>query len=402
MTSPLRIAIVSSSAPPHGAGGVASAHYNLFRALQRRGLEVRLFTFDDPHASQDAEIVRRGGPGWLRWLIGRLNWLIFAILQPGRQAYQTRDIFQSMWGARRMARALQDFAPDVVILSDHGAPGLALPQQTGARVILVSHHNPARFLNHPELQSMSKLDVRWALCLEQRVLDRVDAVICPSDYMHRCFEQTYHFGGPLHVIPNLLDADGVEGIAAEDPRPALGLAPDDLLIYMPAAGSRLKGAGYLPELIYCLAAETQRTLGFYIPGYVEPDVAAALLDPPANIRLHLAGQQPYEAHVAAVKACSFGISPSVMENYSMALLEAVWCGVPMLAFNTGGNSDIIHDSRNGYLIPEGEVQSFSQAALSLFDPAALGALQEQTAEYSRRELGPERALQAYLDVIQSL
>lgn len=397
-----RIAIVASSAPPYSAGGVASAHYNLFRALQRRSLAARMFTFDDRQRGDDPAIVRRGGPGWWRWLIAWLSRLGFAILQPGRQAYQTRDILQTLWGARRMAQAIRAYAPDVIILSDHGAPGLMLPKQTGARVILVSHHNPARFLDHPELKSMSVLDVHWAVALEQRVLAKVDAVVCPSHYMRHWFEKTYLFGGPVRVIPNLLDADLLAAIEKQDPRLAIGLAPDDPLIYMPSAGSRLKGAHYLPELIRCLATQAPKKLGFYIPGYVEPLVVAALAELPANVQLHLAGQQPYQAHIAAMKACSFGISPSVMENYSMALLEAVWCGVPMLAFETGGNGDIIHDGQNGYLMPEGDAQALCRAATPLFDPVILQALKRQTAAYSHTELSPDRALQAYLDLIQSL
>src|SRR4026207_2127396 len=42
-----RIAIVSSSCPPEGAGGVSSAHYNLYRAIKLRGHEARMFTFGE-------------------------------------------------------------------------------------------------------------------------------------------------------------------------------------------------------------------------------------------------------------------------------------------------------------------------------------------------------------------
>jgi glycosyltransferase involved in cell wall biosynthesis len=271
-----------------------------------------------------------------------------------------------------------------------------------AKVILVSHHNPARFLEHPDLTRASKLDVRWAVALEQRVVDRAAAVVCPSHYMRDCFNETYQFSGLVQVIPNLLDIDWLQDIEAQDPRPAMGLEADAPLIYLPAAGSRLKGAAYLPDLIRCLAAQTPDPLGFYLPGYVEPEVAAALADLPANVRLHRTGQQPYEIHIAAVKACSFGISPSLMENYSMALLEAVHCGLPMLAFDTGGNSDIIRDGRNGALVPEGDGAALCAAAAHLLDAATLQKLRTNALEFSRRALDPAQAAQAYVELIQSL
>ena len=42
-----RIVIVASTAPPLGAGGIASAHYNLFRMLRSAGCEVSLVTYGD-------------------------------------------------------------------------------------------------------------------------------------------------------------------------------------------------------------------------------------------------------------------------------------------------------------------------------------------------------------------
>ena len=363
MTNHKRVAVVAASAPPYGAGGVASAHYNLFRALQHAGLEVRLFTFDDEELGRDQDIVRNGTPRWQRRLVYRLNWLLAALLQPGKQVYQTRDILAAQGGARRMAEAIQSYAPDAIVLSDHGAPGLALLKETDTKMILISHHNPARFLDHPVLTKGSKLDVRLALRLEQRVVDCIDAVVCPSSYMRDTFEGTYQFDGPIQVIPNLLDFEWLEALPAQDSRPRMGLAAEDVLIYLPSAGSRLKGADYLPKLIRCLAAARQDPIGFYLPGHVEPETAKALASLPDNVRLYAPGQQIYAELVSHVKACSFGVSPSLKENYSMALLEAVHCGVPMLAFDTGGNRDIIRDGRNGYLVPEGDGEALCSAAV---------------------------------------
>ncbi|MDR0868790.1 MAG: glycosyltransferase [Planctomycetota bacterium] len=43
------------------------------------------------------------------------------------------------------------------------------------------------------------------------------------------------------------------------------------------------------------------------------------------------------------------VCPSVIENLSNCMIEAMFCGVPVAAFRTGGNSDIVEHEKNGYL-----------------------------------------------------
>lgn len=396
---PRKVAVVAYSAPPHSAGGVASAHYNLFRMLRSAGVEAKLFTFGDSRPEDGTDIVRRGPPAWWGRFVSRLNGVVFGLLQPGKIAYQVADIAKSLLGARAMSRELGRFEPDVVILSDHGAPGLMLKKPARTKVILVSHHNPARFA---ELPGFSQLDARMAIGLEQRLLAKVDAVVCPSRYMKDWFEQTYTFSGPVEVIPNLLDEDLLDRIQPFDLRIQFNLAPDDPLIYLPSAGSYLKGAGALVPLIRRLIQESNRIIGFYIPGYVQPEVMEQISSLPDEARVCLAGQLSYEEHIANMKACSFGISPSRMENYSMALLEAVHCGVPMLAFDTGGNSDIVHPGENGFLVPPGDIERLVRYAIDLLDPAILDPLRRKTILFSKRELDSKKALHNYVSLIEGL
>ena len=46
--------------------------------------------------------------------------------------------------------------------------------------------------------------------------------------------------------------------------------------------------------------------------------------------------------------------PSLTEGTSLSVLEAMSCGVPAIVTDVGGNSSIIRDGINGYLIPSGD------------------------------------------------
>lgn len=45
------------------------------------------------------------------------------------------------------------------------------------------------------------------------------------------------------------------------------------------------------------------------------------------------------------------VAPSKQENLSNAVMEAISCGTPVVAFNIGGMPDMIEDGTNGFLIP---------------------------------------------------
>jgi glycosyltransferase involved in cell wall biosynthesis len=73
-------------------------------------------------------------------------------------------------------------------------------------------------------------------------------------------------------------------------------------------------------------------------------------------------------HTAAVF-----VLPSRSEGMPNAVLEAMACGVPIIATSVGGIPDIIQNGRNGLLIAPDDIQALSSALASLFTDAALAA-----------------------------
>jgi glycosyltransferase involved in cell wall biosynthesis len=73
-----------------------------------------------------------------------------------------------------------------------------------------------------------------------------------------------------------------------------------------------------------------------------------------------------------LRAADVGVLPSRSEGLSVALLEGMSCGLPMVATAVGGTADALEDERTGLLVPPE-------------DPPALAAA-------LRRALGPEGAV----------
>jgi len=85
-----------------------------------------------------------------------------------------------------------------------------------------------------------------------------------------------------------------------------------------------------------------------------------------------------------VTAFDVVLLPSIYEGLPYSLLEAMACGVPVVASDVTGNRDVIDDGENGLLVPPGQVDGFVEGVGRLLDNAelrsALGAAARKTVQ----------------------
>jgi glycosyltransferase involved in cell wall biosynthesis len=397
---PKRIAIVTSSCPPVNSGGVSSAHYNLYRALKRKGYDARIFTFGDYNVVLDEEdITRVGVPPWFEKILTFLIRLYFRIADPGRIAYHVSEVAASVWPCLKLNHVIRRFQPEVLILSDHGCPGLFISKPKDCRTILISHHNPARFLNNPLWGLHSEYDSRLTINCENKILRKVEAVVCPSYYMREMFKKTYKYSGPVTVIPNIVAAELIDPIPVHDIRANLGLQQDSLLIYMPSAGSAYKGARYVFEIIRRLSSYSPKEIGFYLSGDIGAPLEYELQFVPPNAKVYAPGHLNYHDNLAIVKACSFGVSPTLVESFGMAILEGNFCGLPMVSFDVGGNAEVVSNGKSGFLVPYLDIESLVAAACRLMDSKYRAGIRRETIQYVADRFNSDEVVEKFMRVM---
>ena len=396
-----RIAIVSTSFPPLGGGGVSSSHYNLFSALKERGYNVHGFTFGDGEKKlleNEEGIIRYGLPPLLIKMIHLFIFIVLRVAGEKGNLFQLSDALAGAIAGFFLSKNIRKFNPQIMILPDHGAPGAFIPKIKGCKTILISHHNPIRFVNEPLFGVHSQRDSELAIKVENLALSKADGVICPSLNMKDFFSKTYSFNGPVDVIPNLLDTEMIKNIGGTSLHAQTNLSKDAPIVYVPSAGSVYKGSSFVVEIIRRLASDYHGEIGFYLSGDIGIELARSLEFLPANAHLITPGKVSYSENIGNIKSCALCVSPTLIESFGMALLESQACGIPVVAFDAGGNRSVVNNGKTGYIVPFADVEKLiSYAKKLLFSEELRTNYSINALSYVRENFSEEIIIEKFLD-----
>lgn len=97
------------------------------------------------------------------------------------------------------------------------------------------------------------------------------------------------------------------------------------------------------------------------------------------------------------------VLPSRYEGISNTLLEAMSYGIPVIATNVGGNSEVIEDTVDGLLVSSENPQELASAILKLFyNETQLKAIQQNQLKKIKEQYSIATISSKYLDIIESL
>ncbi len=274
------------------------------------------------------------------------------------------------WGARALLRA---FRPDLLHIQNHFVIGRALArggQASRIPVVGTNHFMAENMLPHTPGVRWSGPWRRmvhrelWRQCV--RLYGQLDAVTFPS-HAAAALAQAQGLRKPAHVISNGIDTTrfhppfGEDASHPEEARkriilyvgrldPEKGI--DTLVRAMPHVLSRRPA-----ELMLCgrgVHAAALRSLG--------EDLGVA-----GSIRF--AGFVPDDNLPRTYRAATIFVMPSPVELQSIATLEAMASGLPIVAADAMALPELVENGENGFLFPPGDPQALAERIVALLsDP----------------------------------
>jgi glycosyltransferase involved in cell wall biosynthesis len=347
-------------------GGAARAAYRLHRGLREAGIESEMLvqskSSDDPYVHGPRSrfetlmgVVRPQLDVLPMYLYPRRGkGTYYPGLLPGNYVKRVRrlkpDIVHLHWvaGGFLNPRALTGFgAPVVWTLHDMWAFTGGCHYDDGCE----------RYTGScgccPALGSSREADLsRWVWQHKRRKWADVRlTIVTPSRWLADCARKSSLFSDKrIEVIPNGLDITVFRALGKHSARDLLGLPRDKRLILfgtLNATTDQRKGFHALREALQAFRAAREQRDDSEV---VVVGASRPISPPDFGLPVHYMGILNDDVTLALLSsAVDVVVVPSIQENLSNTVMEALACGTPCVAFDVGGMSDLIEHQRNGYL-----------------------------------------------------
>lgn len=267
---------------------------------------------------------------------------------------------------RQWIRLLRRVRPDLVHvrgLQNEGFHGVVAARLAGCPRILVTVHGTVRDLMHGGRTWRRAMLAHGAEPATLRMASHV-ATVC--EYAaDRDFLRAYadRFVG---VIPNGVPLPADVGAARSSRRADLNLAPDDVVMIAVARLNWDKGFGVLANALRRLPPTGRRVLLVAGDGPDRTGIAEALADVHGT-EVRLLGNRLDVPDL--LSAADIFVFPTLHENLSNALLEAMAHALPVVASAVGGNVEVLRQG-GGHLVTAGDPDAFARALEPLLADAA--------------------------------
>lgn len=211
------------------------------------------------------------------------------------------------------------------------------------------------------------LDDRWRR-LKFAIIRRASPrLVCVSEYLRQQLLATTSIcPSQVGVVHNGIDATHFRPGRERRLRQELGLAPDDFLVGAVGNTRAEKGFDVLLRVAALLRQRLSRARTVIV-GEMQQPVAADLEAECARLGLgrHVvfAGHRSNMPEVLASFDCF--VITSVSEGFSLATVEALACGVPVIASRCGGPEEIVAHEVNGLLVPVNDAPATADAICRL-------------------------------------
>lgn len=358
--TPIRVLQVITRLIP---GGAVEVVLNLCSGLKERGFEVELAGAPDPRT---AETVRKVGIPF----------------HPIPEFRREVSPLYDLWALLKLYELIKKGGYQIVHThtSKAGILGRLAARLAHVPVIV---HTPHGSIFRPTFFGLPK---RWFFALTERLAARwADKIItlCQSevrDYLSHGIAPREKYV----VIPNGIDLGRFRqsrrvNIAEE--KQGLGLPKDSFVIGMIARLDPEKGHFEALEAFQKVHKEIPDAFLLIVgEGELKEAIQQKIASMGIGDRVVMTGYRadiPEITHILDVS-----LTPSLWDCSPRSVLEAMVCGIPVIATNVGGIPEMVSDGETGLLVPVGDAEAMARCILRLRKDVGLG--KKLTSQASRR------------------
>jgi N-acetyl-alpha-D-glucosaminyl L-malate synthase BshA len=231
-------------------------------------------------------------------------------------------------------------------------------------------------------------------------IERADAVTAVSRSLAEETHERLGVTRSIEVIPNFVDPNRCDRDFAAAHRRRL--SPDGAPVLVHASNFRpVKRIVDVLEIFRRVHARIPAHMAMVGDGPDRPAAERFARDAGIAHRVEFLGNvSPIEG---VIGAGDIFLLPSAEESFGLAALEAMACGVPVVASNAGGLPELVADGEGGFTFPVGDVSGMAERVIKLLaDPQELGRQRERARLRAAENFSTERVVGQYEALYRTL
>ena len=224
-------------------------------------------------------------------------------------------------------------------------------------------------------------------------IDQSDAVTAVSASLRAETKRAMPVTRDITVIPNFVDLE----VYRRRPDPTLrtrwSASGERLVMHL----SNLRPVKQIDAVVKVFAQIRERVPARLLIGGEGPELGRAeqLIDD-LRLRDHVDLVGEAQDVVGLLSAADLFLLPSLQESFGLSALEAMACGVPVVASNVGGLPEVITDGVNGFLHPPDHVSQMADSAIRLLsDPDLHARMAAQGVRVAREKFSADQIVPQY-------
>jgi N-acetyl-alpha-D-glucosaminyl L-malate synthase BshA len=199
-------------------------------------------------------------------------------------------------------------------------------------------------------------------------IDQSDAVTAVSASLRDDTRREMPVKSDIVVIPNFLDCHFHRRAADPQLRAGFCRADEKLVIHV----SNLRPVKQVDAVVRVFALIRERVAARLLIVGEGPELGRAeRLIEELGVTAHVELVGEAQDVVGLLSVSDLFLLPSLQESFGLSALEAMACGVPVVASNVGGLPEVITDGVTGFLYRPDDVPGMAESAIAILsDPAA--------------------------------
>ena len=220
-----------------------------------------------------------------------------------------------------------------------------------------------------------------------------------SKWLHECAKNSSLLKNKKHInLPNPIETSVFKPIDKKISRELWGLPKDKKLVLFGAMNATSNPRKGFKELSKAMTNLKHNNVEFVVFGSSEPQYA-----PDFGFKTHYLGMMTDNVSLVSLySAVDVMIVPSLQENLSNAIMESLACGTPVVAFNIGGNSDMVKHQKTGYLAKPFNTKDLASGIMWVLNTPNYNQLCNNAREKVVREFDSKVVAKSYIEMYKEI